>query len=100
MDGNGTTPNGLYSLTTTVHDWRILVTDSRRGVAMAVAMVDNTATGPAPLPATEAKPSTYMIPQLIKVDNGLVTRVEGMVKWMPFGYSSVWAQDLNNVPNR
>jgi hypothetical protein len=91
MDGNGTAPNGLYSLTITVHDWRILVTDSRRGVVRAVAIVDNTATGPAPLSATEAIPGTYMIPQLIKVDKGLITRVEGMVKWMPFGYNSAWA---------
>jgi hypothetical protein len=101
MDGNGTAPNGLYNLTTTIRDWRILATDSRKGVLMATAMVDNTATGPAPLSATELIPGTYMIPQLIKVDDtGLITRVEGMIKWMPFGYTSAWAQDLNNVPNR
>jgi hypothetical protein len=91
MDGKGTAPNGLYNLTTTVRDVRVLLTDSQRGVLMAVAMVDNTATGPAPLPVTELVPSTYMIPQLIKVDDkGAISRVEGMIKWMPFGYASVY----------
>ncbi len=58
---------------------------------MAVAMIDNTATGPGPTPATERIPSTYMVPQLIKVTDGVITRVEGMVKWMPFGYNSAWS---------
>ena len=91
MDGNGTAPNGLYNLTSTVHDLRILVTDNKRGVLMAVALVDNTATGPGPMSATEDIPSTYMVPQLIKVTNGVITRVEGMVKWMPYGYVSAWS---------
>jgi hypothetical protein len=29
--------------------------------------------------------------QLIKIDGGSISRVEGMVKWMPFGYASAWA---------
>jgi hypothetical protein len=48
---------------------------------MAIAMIDNPGTGPA---------STYMVPQLIKVENGAISRVESMVKWMPFGYKSAW----------
>lgn len=91
MDGNGTAPNGLYNLTTTIRDIRVLVTDSERGVIMAVAMVDNAATGPGPMSSTENVPSTYMIPQLIKVNNGAISRVEGMVKWMPFGYASAYS---------
>ncbi|OCL12733.1 hypothetical protein AOQ84DRAFT_436808 [Glonium stellatum] len=96
MNGNGVSPNGLYNLTTTVRDRRILVADANRGVVLAVAMVDNPATGPAPLPATELVPSTYMIPQLIKINNGSISRIEGMVKWMPFGYTSSWAEENNS----
>jgi hypothetical protein len=33
-----------------------------------------------------------MVPQLIKIDSGSISRVEGMVKWMPFGYTSSWAE--------
>ncbi|PMD29099.1 hypothetical protein L207DRAFT_574504 [Hyaloscypha variabilis F] len=91
IEGNGPAPNGLYNLTSTVHDVRILVTDSKRGVLMAVAMVDSTATSPGPMSATKRIPSTYMVPQLIKVTDGVITRVEGMVKWMPFGYNSAWS---------
>lgn len=92
MDGSGVAPNGLYNRTTTVRDRRILITDASRGVVLAVAMVDNPATGPAPIPETEVYPSTYMIPQLIKINNGSISVVEGMIKWMPYGYTSAWAE--------
>lgn len=55
-------------------------------------MIDNPGTGAANLPASQLVPSTYMVPQLIKIDNGSISRVEGMVKWMPFGYTSAWAE--------
>lgn len=92
MDGQGTAPDGLYGHTTKVRDRRILVMDSGRGVVMAVALVDNAGTGPVGLPASQLVPSTYMVPQLIKIENGSIARVEGMVKWMPFGYTSAWAE--------
>jgi hypothetical protein len=57
-----------------------------------MAMIDNPGTGAANLPASQLVPSTYMVPQLIKIDNGSISRVEGMVKWMPFGYTSAWAE--------
>ena len=85
-------PNGLYSHTTSVRDRRILVADAERGVVLAVAMIDNPGTGAANLPATQLVPSTYMVPQLIKISDGQISRVESMVKWMPFGYTSAWAE--------
>jgi len=91
MDGQGASPNGLYTHTTAVRDRRILVSDAQRGVVLAVAMIDNPGTGPANLPAPQLVPSTYMVPQLIKIDNGAISRIEGMVKWMPFGYTSAWS---------
>ncbi|MBV8902430.1 MAG: hypothetical protein JOZ22_02245 [Acidobacteriia bacterium] len=92
MDGSGRFPNGLYRHTTTVRDRRILIADTGRGLLMAVAMVDNPGTGPANLPPAQLVPSTYMIPQLLKIENGAISRVEGMVKGMPFGYTSAWAE--------
>ena len=83
--------NGLYNHTTKVRDRRILVADAERGVVMSVAMLDNPGTGADNLPASQRVPGTYMVPQLIKVDSGSISRVEAMVKWMPFGYSSAWA---------
>ncbi len=80
----------IYNHTTAVRDQRILVADAERGIVLAVAMIDNPGTGPASLPASQLVPSTYMIPELIKIDNGAISRVEGMVKWMPFGYASAW----------
>ena len=65
---------------------------NRLGVVMAVAMIDNPGTAGGNLPASQLVPSTYMVPQLIKFDNGTISRVEGMVKWMPFGYTSAWAE--------
>jgi hypothetical protein len=90
-DGDGTGPNGLYKHTTKVRDRRILVADAERGVVMAVALIDNPGIG-SNLPAPQLVPSTYMVPQLIKIDKGNISRVEGMVKWMPFGYTSAWAE--------
>jgi hypothetical protein len=92
MNGNGTFANGLYNHTTTVRDRRILVADAERGVVLAVAIIDNPGMGAANLPASQLVPSTYMVPQLIKIDSGYITRVEGTVKWMPFGYTSAWAE--------
>jgi|SRR5665213_848997 len=92
MDGDGTAPNGLYNHTTKVRDRRILVADAERGVVLAVAMIDNPGASTAKLPASQLVPGTYMVPQLIKIDNGAISRVEGMVKWMPFGYTSAWAE--------
>jgi hypothetical protein len=92
MDGRGATPNGLYNHTTKVRDRRVLVADAERGVVLAVAMVDNPGTGAASLPAPQLVPGTYMVPQLIKIDSGSISRVEGMVRWMPFGYTSAWAE--------
>ena len=78
--------------TTAVRDRRILVADAERGVVIAVAMIDNPGTGPAGAPASQLVPSTYMVPQLIKIENGSIARVEGLVKWMHFGYTSAWAE--------
>ena len=47
---------------------------------------------PADLPANQLTPSTYMVPQLIKFSNGAIMRVESLIKWMPFGYSSGWSE--------
>ncbi len=80
----------IYNHTTTVRDRRVLVADAERGVVLAVAMIDNPGRGPANLPASQLVPSTYMVPELIKINNGAISRVEGMVKWMPFGYTSAW----------
>ncbi|KAF2241549.1 hypothetical protein BU26DRAFT_511338 [Trematosphaeria pertusa] len=96
MDGQGTTPNGLFNSTGVVRDRRVLVADASKGVAMVVAMVDYPARVSGTVPRTQMVPSTYMIPQLIKMDNGTISRVEGMIKWMPFGYTSAWAEGKSN----
>ncbi len=80
----------VYGHTTVVRDRRILVADEDLGVVMAVAMIDNPGIGAGNLPASQLSPSTYMIPELIKIDNGTISRVEGVVRWMPFGYTSAW----------
>lgn len=90
MDGNGAFPDGLFKHTGAVRDRRILIADAERGVVIAVATIDNPGTGAPNLPAPQLVPSTYMVPQLIKVDGGSISRVEGLVKWMPFGYTSAW----------
>lgn len=97
IDGVGSHPNGLFNGTGKVRDRRILVLDTNKGVAMTVALVDYPASSPGSLPATQQVPSTYMVPQLIRIKAGFITRVEGMVKWMPFGYKSAWTEtNLNN----
>lgn len=75
---------------TAVRDRRILIADHERGVVMAVAMEDNPGIGADGPTAAERVPSTYMIPQLIKIEGGAISRIESMVKWMPFGYTSEW----------
>ncbi|KAI5922457.1 hypothetical protein F4810DRAFT_673850 [Camillea tinctor] len=95
MDGEGEAPNGLFNRTTAVRDRRVLVADSEKSVVLAVALVDAPAIarGEEELPPTERVPSTYMIPQLIKIEGGKIARVESMIKWMPFGYTSTWGEE-------
>ncbi|KAH8884916.1 hypothetical protein GQ53DRAFT_829301 [Thozetella sp. PMI_491] len=92
MDGQGPNPNGLFNSTTNVRDRRILLKDTSRGVVMAVVLVDNPATSRTLPPPTESAPSTYLVPQLLKVKNGTITRVHSFIKWVPFGYVSAWAE--------
>jgi hypothetical protein len=73
----------------TARDRRILVVDAERGVVLAVSMIDNPGLDPK-LPAPQLVPSTYMVPELIKIEGGAISRIEAMVKWMPFGYTSAW----------
>jgi hypothetical protein len=94
MNGEGVSPNGLHNFTTIVRDRRVLVTDTNKGVVLAVAMIDSPATGHGSLAAAEAVPGTYMVPQLIKINNGSIYRVESMIKWMPLGYTSEWEEYL------
>lgn len=71
-----------------VRDRRILVTDSEKGVVMAVVLVDEPAVGPSPLPAAARVPGTYLVPQPIKISNESISQVESMIRWMPYGYTS------------
>jgi hypothetical protein len=71
------------------------VADAEQGVVLTVAMLDIPSAGGADLPKEALSPSTYMIPQLIKVENGAIAQVEGLVKWMPFGYTSGWSELKN-----
>lgn len=92
MDGKGPAPNGLFNATIIVHDRRFMIADPDKGVVLVVANIDYSAASAEPLSQTQLVPSTYMIPQLIKIDNGTISQVEGFVKWMPFGYTSAWAE--------
>ncbi|KAI1454025.1 hypothetical protein F4805DRAFT_441282 [Annulohypoxylon moriforme] len=92
LDGKGAAPNGLPSNTTTVRDRRILATDKKRAIALAVALIDEPADGPGPLSETTRIPGTYMVPQLLKINNGTISQVESAIKWMPLGYTSEWSK--------
>ncbi|KAL7626511.1 hypothetical protein AAE478_003283 [Parahypoxylon ruwenzoriense] len=92
LNGRGPTPNGLTTTTTSVRDRRILVADANRAVILAVALVDEPADGPGPLSASARIPGTYLVPQLIKINNGTISRIESMIKWMPYGYVSAWEE--------
>lgn len=77
--------------TTGARDRRILVADAERGVVISVAMIDNPGLS-SKLPARMRVPSTYMLPELIKIDDEAISRIEALVKWMPFGYTAAWPQ--------
>jgi hypothetical protein len=99
VQGHGASPNGLFNTTSSIRDRRILVSDAAKGVAMAVAMVDYTAIRPTcggSLDIAQRVPSTYMVLQLMKVQNGTMAGVEGMVKWMPLGYTSGWGEEAGD----
>ncbi|KAI2470350.1 hypothetical protein F4781DRAFT_177494 [Annulohypoxylon bovei var. microspora] len=91
LDGKGVAPNGLPSNTTAVRDRRVLVADKKMAIALAVALIDEPANGLSPLSETTRIPGTYMVPQLLKINNGTISQIESVIKWMPFGYTSEWA---------
>ncbi|KAI1213750.1 uncharacterized protein F4807DRAFT_449772 [Annulohypoxylon truncatum] len=94
LDGKGQALNGLPIDTTAVRDRRVLAADKKRAIALAVALIDEpgNSPSPSPLPETTRIPGTYMVPQLFKINNGTIIRVESVVKWMPFGYTSEWSR--------
>ncbi|KAI1384778.1 uncharacterized protein F4822DRAFT_433318 [Hypoxylon trugodes] len=92
LKGEGEYPNGLPNSTTTVRERRILVADTKRAVVLAIALIDEPANGPGPLSETSCIPGTYMVPQLLKINNGSISRIESAIKWLPFGYTTVWAE--------
>ncbi|KAK3314152.1 hypothetical protein B0H66DRAFT_567828 [Apodospora peruviana] len=83
-------PNGLWNSTMDVHDVRVGIVDTAKGVVTAVAMVDNAGTREMAMLDDWKVPGSYLVSTLFKFDGrSEIVRVESFVKWVPLGYKEV-----------
>ena len=88
LDGHGKNPNGLVSSYTEVREVETLFQDRQKGITFFRALIDYPGTASQPQKETEKVPGTYLVLQLIKFNDEYIEKIEGFVKWFPFGYKS------------
>ncbi|KAH7125608.1 hypothetical protein B0J11DRAFT_580147 [Dendryphion nanum] len=87
LDGKGAAPNGLFNWTTAIRETTFHVQDNKKGVAVFSGLLDYPGTAPLPQRANEKVPGTYLVIQLLKFREEYIEKIEGFVKWVPYGYS-------------
>jgi hypothetical protein len=82
-----------------VRDVRQLVVDAEHGLVLNLALFDNEGdvksvsvpgVGGVSVPSEFLRPITYLVPQLFKIENGKIRKIEGLAWPVPYGMSSGW----------
>ena len=82
-----------------VRDVRQLVVDAEHGLVLNLALFDNEGdvksvsvpgVGRVSVPSEFLRPITYLVPQLFKIENGKIRKIEGLAWPVPYGMSSGW----------
>lgn len=90
---------GFFSAVMKVRDVRQLVVDAEHGLVLNLALVDNEGdvksvsvpgVGAVSVPPEFLRPITYLVPQLFKIEDGKIIRIEGLAWPVPYSMSSGW----------
>ena len=90
---------GFFSALMKVRDVRQLVVDAEHGLVLNLAFFDNEGdvksvsvpgVGRVSVPSEFLRPITYLVPQLFKIENGKIRKIEGLAWPVPYGMSSGW----------
>lgn len=90
--------SGFFHFVTRIRDRRFLVVDRERGMVLAFVFFDHAGNArPVKLPdgrvnpAGPARPFTWEIAELFKVENGKLRQIEAVIDQCPYGMDSGWS---------
>jgi hypothetical protein len=90
--------SGFFGFVTRIRDRRFVAVDEERGLALAFVFFDHAGNVPSvrltnglTVPIGVARPWTWEIAELFKVEDGLIRRVEAVVQEAPYGMNSGWS---------
>jgi hypothetical protein len=99
---------GFFRFVTRIRDRRFVVVDEERGLTLAFVFFDHagnvpvvTLTDGRTIPIGVARPWTWEIAELFKVDNHLIRQIQAVVRESPYGMSSgwsTWEEGLSSEP--
>ena len=90
---------GFLSSLTRLRNHRPLIVDESRGLVLDLAFMDNPATtktvnvggvGTVTVPRLFLAPWTDLHAQLFKIESGVISHIEGVVRRVPYGQMSAW----------
>lgn len=89
---------GFFRFVTRIRDRRFVVIDEERGLVLAFVFFDHagniprvTLTDGRTVPIGVARPWTWEIAELFKVERGLIRQVEAVLQESPYGMNSGWS---------
>jgi hypothetical protein len=98
---------GFFHFVTRIRDRRFVVVDEERGMVLAFAFFDHagnarprTGPGGAALPAGPARPFTWEIAELFKLENGKIRQIEAVLDQCPYGMGSGWSSHADALSSR
>jgi hypothetical protein len=90
--------SGFFRFVTRIRDRRFVVIDRKRGLVLAFVFFDHAGNIPTvtlsdgkTIPIDLARPFTWEIAELFKVENGLIRQIEAVLGEAPYGMNSGWS---------
>lgn len=90
--------SGFFRFITRIRDRRFVAVDTERGLVFSFAFFDHagnvptvTLTNGMTIPIGVARPWTWEIAELFKIENGLIRQIEALYQEAPYGMGSGWS---------
>jgi hypothetical protein len=99
--------SGFFRFVTRIRDRRFVVIDRERGLVLAFVFFDHAGNVPTvtlsdgkTIPIDLARPFTWEIAELFKVENGLIHQIEAVLGEAPYGMNSGWSSWEEGMSSR
>jgi hypothetical protein len=98
---------GFFRFVTRIRDRRFVAVDQERGLVLAFVFFDHagniptvTLTDGRTIPIRVARPWTWEIAELFKVEKGLLRQIEAVIREAPYGMNSGWSSWEEGLSSR